>query len=354
MDPFERPLHLHARRLAVATLGERQVERRRRRPGVELPLHVFGLPEDQALSRAKQIERHAERHRPEPRIKADPRPGEAIDPLDHLRVRLPEGVLCGRLGAETREEDAPVEGRAVAVEELSDSRAVPALRPRDQRSLPIEGRGVVPQAVLPLGHPRQTNGGGERLRERRERHDARRENARPARLPYSGVSTRDARAFGRDARVRTQYACVFGRDARVSTRDARAFGRDARVRTQCAFGRDARVLLESASVLPRSRLQLRRTRPRADDVVPCAAMRLRTLAFAAVLACGALSAVPRPARAADAIAIPFTKTTLPNGMTVILSEDHTLPTVVVTIAYWVGSRFEQPPTAPASRTCSST
>jgi zinc protease len=69
-------------------------------------------------------------------------------------------------------------------------------------------------------------------------------------------------------------------------------------------------------------------------------MRFRaSLALAA--ACATLvSAVP--ARAADDIAIPFTKTTLPNGMTVLLSEDHTLPKVVVNIGYWVGSRFEEP------------
>ena len=52
-------------------------------------------------------------------------------------------------------------------------------------------------------------------------------------------------------------------------------------------------------------------------------------------------AVPSPARAAGDLSIPFTKTTLPNGMTVILSEDHTLPVVAVNVGYWVGSRFEK-------------
>jgi predicted Zn-dependent peptidase len=45
---------------------------------------------------------------------------------------------------------------------------------------------------------------------------------------------------------------------------------------------------------------------------------------------------------ADEVAIPFTKTTLPNGMVVILSEDHAVPQVDVNIEYAVGSRVERP------------
>jgi len=45
---------------------------------------------------------------------------------------------------------------------------------------------------------------------------------------------------------------------------------------------------------------------------------------------------------APKVAIPFTRTTLSNGMTVILHEDHAVPIVVVNISYNVGSRFEQP------------
>ncbi len=55
-----------------------------------------------------------------------------------------------------------------------------------------------------------------------------------------------------------------------------------------------------------------------------------------------LSAMALPiatAQAAD-VSIPFTKSTLPNGMTVIFHEDHTIPTVVVNVSYGVGSRFE--------------
>ncbi len=59
------------------------------------------------------------------------------------------------------------------------------------------------------------------------------------------------------------------------------------------------------------------------------------------LSLAVLSASP-VARADGTISIPFTKTTLPNGLTVILSEDHTLPVVAVNVGYWVGSRFEEP------------
>ena len=48
------------------------------------------------------------------------------------------------------------------------------------------------------------------------------------------------------------------------------------------------------------------------------------------------------ARADDTPELRFTKTTLPNGMTVILHEDHALPQVVVNIGFRTGSRTEQP------------
>jgi predicted Zn-dependent peptidase len=50
--------------------------------------------------------------------------------------------------------------------------------------------------------------------------------------------------------------------------------------------------------------------------------------------------LPRPAGAAG-VDIPFTKTTLPNGLTVILHEDHTLPLVAVNTIVRVGSHFEE-------------
>jgi predicted Zn-dependent peptidase len=45
---------------------------------------------------------------------------------------------------------------------------------------------------------------------------------------------------------------------------------------------------------------------------------------------------------AQPLSIPFTKTTLKNGMVVILHEDHTLPITVVNVLYHVGSRMEAP------------
>ena len=44
--------------------------------------------------------------------------------------------------------------------------------------------------------------------------------------------------------------------------------------------------------------------------------------------------------ASDSIKIPFETYKLPNGLTVILSEDHTTPTVVVDVWYHVGSKNE--------------
>jgi zinc protease len=45
---------------------------------------------------------------------------------------------------------------------------------------------------------------------------------------------------------------------------------------------------------------------------------------------------------AQDLTIPFVKATLPNGMTVILSEDHTVPLAAVNVSYTVGSRMERP------------
>lgn len=61
-------------------------------------------------------------------------------------------------------------------------------------------------------------------------------------------------------------------------------------------------------------------------------------AFASLALTGLLATTP----AAAELAIPFTRTTLPNGMTVILHENHDVPVVVVNVSYGVGSRFETP------------
>ena len=73
-------------------------------------------------------------------------------------------------------------------------------------------------------------------------------------------------------------------------------------------------------------------------------LRWATLAAALALSAPALGAAPQAASggAAARPMLPFTKSTLPNGLRVILHEDHTTPTVVVNLGYRVGSRFEAP------------
>ena len=72
-------------------------------------------------------------------------------------------------------------------------------------------------------------------------------------------------------------------------------------------------------------------------------IKLRQAVTHAVFAC-ALPAVASAQTAATAarvsVDIPFEKYTLANGLTVILSEDHTTPTVAVQIVYHVGSKNE--------------
>ena len=63
--------------------------------------------------------------------------------------------------------------------------------------------------------------------------------------------------------------------------------------------------------------------------------------IAMALACCSGLALSRSAPAQE-LTIAFQKTTLPNGLVVLLSEDHTVPEVVVNIAYDVGSRRERP------------
>ncbi len=74
------------------------------------------------------------------------------------------------------------------------------------------------------------------------------------------------------------------------------------------------------------------------------ALPLRILATV-VLAAAALAPVgPAAAQEAGAasVHVPFERYTLPNGLTVILSEDHTTPTVAVDVWYHVGSKNEVP------------
>jgi predicted Zn-dependent peptidase len=67
---------------------------------------------------------------------------------------------------------------------------------------------------------------------------------------------------------------------------------------------------------------------------------MRLPVFPLVLASAAASIATATPATAD-VQIPFTKTSLPNGMVVILSEDHAVPQVVVNVTYGVGSRMER-------------
>lgn len=72
-------------------------------------------------------------------------------------------------------------------------------------------------------------------------------------------------------------------------------------------------------------------------------MRTSRLAAAALASCAVIAVSGAAAASPDVkVDIPFTKTVLPNGLTVILHEDHTLPMVAVNTIVKVGSRFEEP------------
>src|SRR5829696_4219797 len=64
------------------------------------------------------------------------------------------------------------------------------------------------------------------------------------------------------------------------------------------------------------------------------------LAMVALLAQGAVS--PDTAPAQRRVDVPFTQFTLPNGLHVILHEDHTVPLVTVNVWYHAGSAREKP------------
>lgn len=67
------------------------------------------------------------------------------------------------------------------------------------------------------------------------------------------------------------------------------------------------------------------------------------VAALAALAAPALAAQAKPAaRASGSINIPFEKFTLPNGLTVVMSVDHSVPRVAVDVWYHVGSKNEKP------------
>src|SRR5262252_8633527 len=64
---------------------------------------------------------------------------------------------------------------------------------------------------------------------------------------------------------------------------------------------------------------------------------------AALLACGVFSAASRPALAASRPPkLQYEISKLPNGLTLVLSEDHSTPIVHVQLVYHVGSKNEKP------------
>ena len=68
---------------------------------------------------------------------------------------------------------------------------------------------------------------------------------------------------------------------------------------------------------------------------------LRSSCAVAAVILAPVTIVPaQQAPTATAIRIPFEKYTLPNGLTVVLSEDHSTPTVAVEVIYHVGSKNE--------------
>lgn len=68
---------------------------------------------------------------------------------------------------------------------------------------------------------------------------------------------------------------------------------------------------------------------------------LRTLAAALIATCGStlLGAAPAPTTPSGAT-VPIVYRTLPNGLRVVVSEDHTLPVVTVMLYYGIGFRIE--------------
>src|SRR6187401_1088319 len=65
---------------------------------------------------------------------------------------------------------------------------------------------------------------------------------------------------------------------------------------------------------------------------------MRRLLLTALL----LAAAPALAAGQKTLEVPYTQFTLPNGLHVILHEDHTVPLITVNVWYHVGSAREKP------------
>ena len=74
---------------------------------------------------------------------------------------------------------------------------------------------------------------------------------------------------------------------------------------------------------------------------PLSALVVLVLLAGAPLA-GQQPAKPAPAPRQATVTVPFTQFTLPNGLHVILHEDHTVPLATVNVWYHVGSAREKP------------
>src|SRR5574338_1732121 len=64
--------------------------------------------------------------------------------------------------------------------------------------------------------------------------------------------------------------------------------------------------------------------------------------FYSALLVAALLQAPQAPAAGPRLEVPFTQFTLPNGLHVILHEDHTVPLLTVNVWYDVGSAREKP------------
>jgi len=69
---------------------------------------------------------------------------------------------------------------------------------------------------------------------------------------------------------------------------------------------------------------------------------MRWTTLATLIATCATAPLAAQASSSASIRIPFQKYSLPNGLTVVMSEDHSTPTVAVVITYHVGSKNEVP------------
>lgn len=71
-------------------------------------------------------------------------------------------------------------------------------------------------------------------------------------------------------------------------------------------------------------------------------MAVASLVVSITTACSSLAPKAAPAAAAPSVEIAYTKHILPNGLTVVLHEDHKAPIVSVNVWYHVGSKDEKP------------